>query len=96
MSNPADRREQHSHGQNHLLYVTPVILSYLLRLLLHLQMRLLREKIKELQSQHEAHISVVLEKYQQLKLQIGEYHESLEVAMVVPDSTGTLQAKMLR
>ena len=59
-------------------------------------MRSLREKIKELQSQHEAHISVVLERYHQLKAQIAEYHESLEAAMVVPDSTGTVRAKMLR
>ena len=55
--------------------------------LLDLQMRQLRERIKELHASHEAQINIVVEKYQQLKTQINDYHQSLfDVMDVKPDS----------
>lgn len=45
------------------------------------QMRPLREKIKELQSNHEAQVSSVLDKYKSLRKQVQEYNELLETAM---------------
>ena len=60
------------------------------------QMRSLREKIKEMQSSHEAQIGIVLEKFQMLRNQISEYHETLEAAMVLPEHTGAVRAVTLR
>ena len=45
------------------------------------QMRPLREKIKELQSRHEAQVSSVLDKYKSLRKQVQEYNELLETAL---------------
>lgn len=45
-------------------------------------MRPLREKTKELQSNHEAQVSSVLAKYKGLRKQVQDYHELLEAAMV--------------
>lgn len=46
-----------------------------------LQMRALREKMAELQSSHDARISLVLEKYQSLRQQVQKYHEQLTAAI---------------
>jgi len=45
-----------------------------------LQMRTLRERMKELQNNHDAQVSIVLEKYQSLRRQVQQYHELLEAA----------------
>ncbi len=36
--------------------------------------------MKELQDNHDAQVSIVLEKYQSLRRQVQDYHELLEVA----------------
>ncbi|DBA85310.1 hypothetical protein WJX79_007297 [Trebouxia sp. C0005] len=43
-------------------------------------MRTLRERMKEVQSNHDAQVSIVLEKYQSLRQQVQQYHELLEAA----------------
>ena len=45
-----------------------------------LQMRALRERMKELQSNHDAKVSLVLGKYQALRQQVSEYHDQLTAA----------------
>ncbi|DBA98352.1 hypothetical protein WJX82_002463 [Trebouxia sp. C0006] len=44
-------------------------------------MRTLRERMKELQNNHDAQVSIVLEKYQSLRRQVQQYHELLEAAI---------------
>ena len=46
-----------------------------------LQMRTLRERMKEVQNNHDAQVSIVLEKYQSLRRQVQQYHELLEAAI---------------
>ena len=48
---------------------------------LPIQMRTLKERMKELQNNHDAQVSVVLEKYQSLRRQVQYYHELLEAAI---------------
>ncbi|KAL0042016.1 hypothetical protein WJX77_000793 [Trebouxia sp. C0004] len=43
-------------------------------------MRALRDRMKELQNNHDAQVSTVLEKYQSLRRQVQQYHELLEAA----------------
>lgn len=62
---------------------------------LSMQMRSLRERIKELQTSHAAQISMVVEKYQLLKQQIEDYHRKLEAVMVTEPET-TVRAISLR
>ena len=58
-------------------------------------MRSLRERMKEMQASHEAQIGMVVEKYQQLKRQIEDYHQSLE-AVMVPEPDAIVRAISLR
>ena len=46
-----------------------------------IQMRTLKERMKELQNNHDVQVSIVLEKYQSLRQQVQEYHELLEAAI---------------
>ena len=52
----------------------------------HVQMRSLRERIKELHAAHDAQIGIVEEKYNQLLRQIEDYHQSLSEVMVMEPS----------
>jgi len=60
-----------------------------------MQMRSLRERIKELQASHVAQISVVVDKFHQLKRQITEYHQTLDSAMAL-EPTAAVRAATLR
>ena len=46
-----------------------------------MQMRALRDNVRELQAAHEAQISVILGEYHRLQQQVREYHKLLEAAM---------------
>lgn len=48
-----------------------------------MQMRSLRERIKELHAAHDAQIGIVEDKYNQLLRQIEDYHQSLSGVMVM-------------
>lgn len=54
---------------------------------LDVQMRSLRERMKELRASHEAQIGFVLEKYQDLVRQIDIYHHNLEAVMTTEPIT---------
>lgn len=60
-----------------------------------LQMRTLRERMKELQNNHDAQVSIVLEKYQQLRQQVQEYHELLEAAIAPTNSRNSVDTNSL-
>ena len=45
-----------------------------------MQMRALRERMKELHSNHDAQVSHVLERYQSLRQQVQAYHKQLQEA----------------
>ena len=45
-----------------------------------MQMRALRERMKELQSNHDAQVSHVLERYHSLRQQVQAYHKQLQAA----------------
>lgn len=50
-------------------------------------MRTLRERMKELQNNHDAQVSIVLGKYQSLRRQVQEYHELLAAAITPTGSS---------
>lgn len=52
-----------------------------------MQMRTLRDRMKELQHNHDAQLSIVLQKYQSLRRQVQDYHELLEAAMTPANSS---------
>ena len=49
-------------------------------------MRTLKERMKELQNNHDIQVSIVLGKYQSLRQQVQEYHELLEAAITSTNS----------
>ena len=55
----------------------------LLNLLLCSQMQTLQERVRELQSNHDAEVSSIMAKYRSLREQMAEYHMQLEAAMAV-------------
>lgn len=57
-----------------------------------LQMRPLKEKTKELQSNHEAQVTTILDKYKSLRKQVQEYHQLLEAA--ISPSTSSVDANL--
>ena len=52
-----------------------------------MQMRTLRDRMKELQNNHDAQVSIVLQKYQSLRRQVQDYHEQLETAIASANSS---------
>ena len=52
-----------------------------------MQMRTLRDRMKELQNNHDAQVSIVLEKYQNLRQQVQDYHELLQGAIAPAQSS---------
>ena len=46
-------------------------------------MRTLQERVRELQSNHDAEVSSIMTKYRSLREQMAEYHMQLEAAMAV-------------
>ena len=57
-------------------------------------MRTLKERMKELQNNHDAQVSIVLDKYQSLRRQVQEYHELLEAA-ITPTNSRTVDTTSL-
>lgn len=52
-----------------------------------MQMRTLRDRMKELQNNHDIQVSIVLQKYQSLRRQVQDYHELLEAAITPVDTS---------
>ena len=52
-----------------------------------MQMRTLRDRMKEVQNNHDAQVSIVLQKYRSLRQQVQEYHEQLEAAITPANSS---------
>lgn len=51
--------------------------------------------MKELQNNHDAQVSIVLEKYQSLRRQVQEYHELLEAAITPSGSSRSVDTASL-
>ena len=45
------------------------------------QMRTLKERLREMQSNHDAEVNAIMAKYRSLREQMAEYHMQLETAM---------------
>ena len=60
-----------------------------------MQMRTLRERMKEMQSSHDAQVALVRGKYQSLRNRVQDYHEQLQAAIVTANDSPSIDTASL-